>query len=62
MHHCVQMDASRIDCTLSIADYPLCGLFGTGDGISVRMEKWGLITPERLENAAAKIQEGGAGR
>lgn len=38
MHHRVQMDASRTDCTLSIADYPLCRLFGIGDGISVPME------------------------
>jgi len=60
MHRCTHMDAPLhvSECTPTINDYPLWRLFGTGVAISCPKEKWGLITPEDLENATPKIQEG----
>ncbi len=60
MHRCTHMDAPLhvTENTPTINDYPLWRLFGTGVCISLPMEKWGVITPELLENACPKIQEG----
>jgi len=60
MHRCTHMDAPLhvTENTPTIADYPLWRLFGTGVCISLPMEKWGVITPELLEKATPKIQEG----
>jgi len=38
--------------------YSLTQLFGTGVVVSIPKEKWGIITPEDLENVTPKIQEG----
>jgi kynurenine formamidase len=60
MHRCTHMDAPLhvTENTPTIADYPLWRLFGTGVCVSIPKEKWGIITPEDLENATPKIQEG----
>lgn len=60
MHRCTHMDApihvtAR---TPSINDYPLWRLFGTGVAVSIPKGKWGIITPEDLENARPAIEEG----
>jgi kynurenine formamidase len=39
-----------------IADYPLWRFFGTGVAVSIPKGKWGVITPEDLENATPAIQ------
>jgi kynurenine formamidase len=39
-------------------DYPLPTFFGTGVAVSIPKGKWGVITPQDLENARPKIQEG----
>ena len=60
MHRCTHMDAPLhvTENTPSIADYPLWRLFGTGVCVDIPKGKWGVITPEDLENATPKIQEG----
>src|ERR1039457_5042666 len=60
MHRCTHMDAPLhvTDNTPTIADYPLWRLFGTGVAVSIPKGKWGVITPDDLENATPKIQEG----
>ena len=60
MHRCTHMDAPLhvTENTGTINDYPLWRLFGTGVAINCPKDKWGLITPEDLENATPKIQEG----
>ena len=60
MHRCTHMDAPLhvTECTPTIGDYPLWRLFGTGVCISIPLGKWGVITPELLEKATPKIQEG----
>ena len=60
MHRCTHMDAPIhvTECTPSINDYPLWRLFGTGVAVSIPKGKWGVITPEDLENARPKIEEG----
>ncbi len=60
MHRCTHMDAPLhvTENTATINDYPLWRLFGTGVAINCPKGKWGLITPEDLENATPKIQEG----
>ena len=60
MHRCTHMDAPLhvTENTPTIADYPLWRLFGTGVCVAIPKEKWGVITPEDLENATPKIEEG----
>lgn len=60
MHRCTHMDAPIhvTENTPGITDYPLWRLCGTGVVVSIPKGKWGLITPEDLENARPKIQEG----
>jgi kynurenine formamidase len=60
MHRCTHMDAPLhvTECTPTINDYPLWRLFGTGVCVSIPKGKWGVITPEDLENATPKIEEG----
>lgn len=60
MHRCTHMDAPLhvTECSPTIADYPLWRLFGTGVCIDMPLGKWGVITPELLEKATPKIQEG----
>jgi kynurenine formamidase len=60
MHRCTHMDAPIhvTENTPSINDYPLWRLCGTGVAVSIPKGKWGIITPEDLENARPKIEEG----
>ncbi len=60
MHRCTHMDAPLhvTENTPSIGDYPLWRLVGTGVCVDIPKEKWGVITPEDLENATPAIQEG----
>ena len=60
MHRCTHMDAPLhvTENTPSIADYPLWRLVGTGVCVDIPKEKWGVITPEDLENTTPKIEEG----
>ena len=60
MHRCTHMDAPLhvTENTPTIDEYPLWRLFGTGVCIDCPKEKWGAITPEDLENATPKIEEG----
>ena len=60
MHRCTHMDAPLhvTENTPSIADYPLWRLVGTGVCVDIPKGKWGVITPEDLENATPRIEEG----
>jgi kynurenine formamidase len=60
MHRCTHMDAPLhvTECTPSINDYPLWRLFGPGVCVSIPKGKWGVISPEDLESAEPRIQEG----
>ena len=60
MHRGTHMDAPLhvTENTPDIMDYPLWQLCGTGVCVSIPKEKWGIITPEDLEAATPKIQEG----
>ena len=60
MHRGTHMDAPLhvTENTPDIMDYPLWQLCGTGVCVSIPKEKWGIITPEHLEAATPKIQEG----
>ena len=60
MHRCTHMDAPLhvTENTPSIADYPLWRLVGTGVCVDIPKGKWGVITPEDLENATPTIEEG----
>src|SRR5659263_671350 len=60
MHRFTHMDAPLhvTENTPRIGGCPLWRLFGTGVGVSRPKEKWGVITPQDLENATPKIQEG----
>ena len=60
MHRCTHMDAPLhvTENTPSIADYPLWRLVGTGVCVDIPKGKWGVITPEDLENATPAIEEG----
>lgn len=60
MHRGTHMDAPLhvTENTPDIVGYPLWRLFGTGVCILIPKDKWGIITPEDLENATPKIQEG----
>ena len=40
------------------ADLPLESYYGTGVVVDIPKEKWGVITPEDLENARPKIEKG----
>ncbi len=60
MHRCTHMDAPLhvTENTPDIMGYPLWRLCGTGVCVSIPKGKWGTITPEDLEKATPKIQEG----
>ena len=60
MHRGTHMDAPLhvTECTPDITQYPLWRFFGTGVCIDVPKGKWGVITPEDLENAKPEIKEG----
>lgn len=60
MHRSTHMDAPIhvTENTPGISDYPLWRLCGTGVVVSIPKGKWGLITPEDLENARPEIKEG----
>lgn len=60
MHRGTHMDAPIhvTENTPGISDYPLWQLCGTGVCVSIPKGKWGIITPEDLENATPKIQKG----
>jgi kynurenine formamidase len=60
MHRSTHMDAPIhvTENTPGISDYPLWRLFGTGVAVSIPKGKWGVITPEDLESACPRIEEG----
>ena len=43
---------------LTLHDYPAWRFFGTGVAVSIPKSKWGVITPEDLENATPRIERG----
>jgi len=60
MHRGTHMDAPLhvTECTPDITKYPLWRFFGTGVCIHVPKGKWGKITPEDMEAATPRIEEG----
>src|SRR5512137_438368 len=59
MHRCTHMDAPLhvTENTPTINDYPLWRFFGTGVAVSIPKGKWGVITPQDLENTQPKIRK-----
>ncbi len=60
MHRGTHMDAPIhvTENTPDIMDYPLWRLAGRGVVVAIPKGKWGVITPEDLENATPTINEG----
>ncbi|CAG0906866.1 unnamed protein product, partial [Cyprideis torosa] len=60
MHRCTHMDAPIhvTENTPGIDEYPLWRLAGTGVAVSIPKDKWGIITPQDLEEASPSIQKG----
>ena len=60
MHRGTHMDAPVhvYENTPFITDYDTWRFFGTGVAVSIPKGKWGVITPDDLERARPKIQEG----
>lgn len=60
MHRGTHMDAPLhvTECTPDITEYPLWRFFGTGVCLHIPKGKWGVITPDDLENAQLDIREG----
>ena len=58
MHRGTHMDAPIHvhENTPTLTGYPLWRFFGTGVVVSIPKGKWGVITPDDLENAEPKIQ------
>jgi kynurenine formamidase len=58
MHRGTHMDAPiHVEANQPyITDYELWRFFGTGVAVSIPKGKWGVVTPEDLENAEPKIQ------
>ncbi len=60
MHRGTHMDAPIhvLENTPFITGYDVYQFFGTGVAVSIPKGKWGVITPEDLENTEPKIQKG----
>lgn len=60
MHRGTHMDAPYhvLENTPTIDDYEVWRFFGTGVAVSIPKGKWGVITPDDLENARPRIQPG----
>jgi kynurenine formamidase len=58
MHRGTHMDAPIhvAENTPTITGYPLWRFFGTGVAVSIPKGKWGVVTPDDLENAEPKIR------
>ena len=60
MHRGTHMDAPIhvLENSSFITDYETWRFFGTGVAVSIPKEKWGVITPDDLENAKPEIHKG----
>lgn len=60
MHRGTHMDAPLhvTEGLPPLGGYPLWRFFGTGVAVSIPKQKWGVITPEDLEQARPEIQPG----
>jgi kynurenine formamidase len=59
MHRGTHMDAPLhvTENTPGMTGYPLWRFFGTGVAVAIPKGKWGVITPDDLENATPKIRK-----
>jgi kynurenine formamidase len=59
MHRSTHMDAPLhvTENTPGLTGYPVWRFFGTGVAVSIPKGKWGVITPDDLENATPKIRK-----
>src|SRR4029079_5564222 len=59
MHRGTHMDEPLhvTENTPGMTGYPLWRFFGTGVAVAIPKGKWGVITPDDLENARPKIRE-----
>ena len=51
------LPANKLEGPMYTAEIPLEKYFGTGVIVDMPKEKWGVITPEDLENARPKIEK-----